>query len=193
MITRYRSVVAPEHVEAALRAIWHDLMRRGILPDEIDNYRRTSEWFPWLKTNPAIERLRDSLNRGFGRGRFSTDPQIVFQPPDRCDGPLEPHVDRDGEGETFACGRYCIDAANAAQWWSVVVGQGRRRPLLAGGRSRRRSCDGRRSATCEWSECLRHAANRRLLPRNAVVIVHRAVPFFSSVCDKGQRPTLNHE
>jgi len=103
MITRYRSVVAPEHVEAALRVIWHDLMRRGILPDEVDNYRRTSEWFPWLKTNPAIERLRDSLNRRFGKGRFSTDPQIVFQPPDRCDGPLEPHVDRDGEGETFAC------------------------------------------------------------------------------------------
>ena len=81
MITRYRSVVAPEHVEAALRVIWNDLMRRGILPDEVDNYRRTSEWFPWLKTNPALERLRDSLNRRFGKGWFSTDPQIVFQPP----------------------------------------------------------------------------------------------------------------
>ena len=40
MITRYRHVVPAEHVDAALRTIWQDLMRRGILPDEIDNYRR---------------------------------------------------------------------------------------------------------------------------------------------------------
>ena len=102
MITRYRSVVSADHVEAALRTIWQDLMRRGMLPDEVDNYRRSSEWFPWLKTHPAIEQLRESLNHRFGRGLFCSLPQIVFQPPDTYAAELHPHVDRDQQGETFA-------------------------------------------------------------------------------------------
>jgi hypothetical protein len=102
MITHYRNIVPAEHVDAALRTIWQDLMRRGILPDEIDNYRRSSEWFPWLKPHPTIERLRDSLNHRLGPGKFGSQPQIVFQPPDNHDGPLQPHIDHDENGEPFA-------------------------------------------------------------------------------------------
>lgn len=90
----HRQVIPDDLVVAALQTIWNDLLRRGLLPDEVDGYRRTHDWFPWLKTSDAIEAVRHHVGRELDPIGASCAPQIMFQPPDNWDGKLVPHVDR---------------------------------------------------------------------------------------------------
>lgn len=109
-------------VRDALRAVYVDLFRRGILPDEIDNYRRTSDWFPWLKDDLAIQALRHHLDDGDD----ALGPQIVFQPPDRLDADLAAHVDRDEYGGLYRLVAGVALTAQSARNGGIVTRSGDR-------------------------------------------------------------------
>jgi hypothetical protein len=92
--TIHRQAVPYGLVTDALQTIWNDLLRRGLLPDEVDGYRRSHDWFPWLKPSDAIETLRLHVDRELDPIGASCEPQIMVQFPDNFDGKLLPHIDR---------------------------------------------------------------------------------------------------
>jgi hypothetical protein len=92
--TIHRQAVPYGLVTDALQTIWNDLLRRGLLPDEVDGYRRSHDWFPWLKPSDAIEALRLHVGVELDPIGASCAPQIMVQFPDNFDGKLLPHIDR---------------------------------------------------------------------------------------------------
>jgi hypothetical protein len=92
-----RGVVPLDVVDAALRHLHLDLVRRGLPADELGAWLWSAHWFPHLKWDPPIVALADGLP-AFLREGEACDPQIVMQPPDDCDEePLVAHVDTEPE------------------------------------------------------------------------------------------------
>jgi hypothetical protein len=119
-----RSAVPAEAVEAALRHVHLDLVRRGLDSDTIASWLWSAHWFPHLKWDPEIAGLAEYLPDELRDGE-ACDPQIVVQPPDDCDDvPLVSHVDQEPE---WANGRryrriigIALTAAHAANGGLVV-------------------------------------------------------------------------
>lgn len=99
--TVHRQAVPYGLVADALQTIWADLLRRGLLPDEVNNYRRSHDWFPWLKTSDAIEAVRQHVDRELDPVGASCEPQMMVQFPDNWAGKLLPHVDRRADGKPY--------------------------------------------------------------------------------------------
>jgi Phytanoyl-CoA dioxygenase (PhyH) len=89
-----RNRVPAEAVDAALRHIHLDLIRRGLDAETAGSWLWSAHWFPHLKWDPQIAGLASFLPEDLRDGE-QCDPQIVVQPPDDCDDlPLTSHVDR---------------------------------------------------------------------------------------------------
>jgi len=87
------NVVPRESIDAALRHLHLDIVRRGLPAEQLGSWLWSAHWFPHLKWDPPIVALADWLP-GFLRDGEACDPQIVMQPPDDCaDDPLVSHVD----------------------------------------------------------------------------------------------------
>jgi hypothetical protein len=90
-----RNVVPRDAVQAALRHLHLDLVRRGAPADELGRWLWSVHWFPHLNWDPPIAGLADRLPPELRDGE-QCDPQIVLQPPDDCDEQeLVPHVDQE--------------------------------------------------------------------------------------------------
>jgi ectoine hydroxylase-related dioxygenase (phytanoyl-CoA dioxygenase family) len=95
--TVLRAIVPPEAVEAALRHIHVDLVRRGLPSETLSKWLWSSHWFPHLRWDPPIVALTSYLPEELREGELC-DPQILLQPPDNCeDQPLVSHVDQEPE------------------------------------------------------------------------------------------------
>jgi hypothetical protein len=82
-------------VDAALRHVHLDLVRRGADAETLSSWLWSTDWFPHLKWDQEIAGLAAYLPPELRDGE-ACDPQIVVQPPDDCDDvPLVPHVDRE--------------------------------------------------------------------------------------------------
>lgn len=87
------AAVPEEAVEAALRHLHLDVVRRGLPVDWVNDWIWSAHWFPHLKWDEPIASLAAHLPPELRSGELC-DPQIVLQPPDDCpDQELEPHVD----------------------------------------------------------------------------------------------------
>jgi len=94
--------VPQEAVDAALRHLHLDIVRRGLPPDELATWLWNAHWFPHLKWDAEIVSLLDHLPEELREGE-ACDPQIVLQLPDEnAEAVLEPHVDQEPE---WAAGR----------------------------------------------------------------------------------------
>ena len=92
-----RGVVPDEAVDAALRHLHLDLVRRGVPAETIGAWLWSAHWFPHLKWDAPIAGLVEHLPEELRDGE-QCDPQIVLQPPDDCDDqPLVAHVDQEPE------------------------------------------------------------------------------------------------
>jgi Phytanoyl-CoA dioxygenase (PhyH) len=88
-----RSCVPTAAVDAALRHIHLDLVRRGLDAQTLGGWLWSAHWFPHLKWDPPVADLVSFLPQELRDGE-RCDPQIVIQPPDDCeDVPLSSHVD----------------------------------------------------------------------------------------------------
>jgi hypothetical protein len=97
-----RNLVPPDAVQAALRHLHLDLVRRGAPADELGRWLWSVHWFPHLNWDPPITGLAEWLPPELRDGQ-QCDPQIVLQPPDDCEEQeLVPHVDQEPE---WAAGR----------------------------------------------------------------------------------------
>ena len=95
-------VVPKEALEAALRHIHLDVVRRGLPAEILGSWLWSSNWFPHLRWDPPIVGLAWHLPEELREGELC-DPQIVLQPPDEGDEhPLTPHVDEEPD---WAAGR----------------------------------------------------------------------------------------
>ena len=100
-----RAAVPREAVEAALRHVHLDLVRRGLSADTIGSWLWSAHWFPHLKWDAPIAGLVKHLPEELREGDLC-DPQIVLQPPDDCDDQaLVSHVDQ--EPDWAAGRRFC--------------------------------------------------------------------------------------
>lgn len=97
-----RAAVPGDVVEAALRHVHLDLVRRGLGPQTIGEWLWSAHWFPHLKWDDEILALFRALPAELQDGELC-DPQILLQPPDDAEEvDLVPHVDREPE---WASGR----------------------------------------------------------------------------------------
>jgi hypothetical protein len=89
-----RNRVPREAVEAALRHIHLDLVRRGLEAETAGAWLWSAHWFPHLKWDPPIADVVSFLPEELRDGE-RCDPQILVQPPDDCeDISLTSHVDQ---------------------------------------------------------------------------------------------------
>lgn len=89
-----RQLIPIEAVEAALRHIHLDVVRRGLPPETLGSWLWSSHWFPHLRWDPPVVSLAWHLPEELRDGEMC-DPQILLQPPDDDDDhPLIPHVDQ---------------------------------------------------------------------------------------------------
>jgi hypothetical protein len=96
------SVVPEEAVDAALRHIHLDIVRRGLPAETIGSWLWSAHWFPHLRWDPPVVALAWHLPEELRDGEMC-DPQILLQPPDDGDEhPLAPHVDEEPD---WAAGR----------------------------------------------------------------------------------------
>lgn len=92
--TVLRGAVSPEAVEAALRHLHLDLVRRGAPAETLGSWLWAADWFPHLKWDAPVVALAEQLPDELRTGEMC-DPQILLQPPDDCpDAELVPHVDQ---------------------------------------------------------------------------------------------------
>jgi hypothetical protein len=92
-----RGLVPREGVEAALRHIHLDVVRRGLPVEDVSRWLWSTHWFPHLKWDPPVAGLVEHLPAALRDGELC-DPQIVVQPPDDCeDVELISHVDQEPE------------------------------------------------------------------------------------------------
>jgi hypothetical protein len=92
-----RAAVPGDVVEAALRHVHLDLVRRGLGPQTIGEWLWSAHWFPHLKWDDEILALFRALPAELQDGELC-DPQILLQPPDDAEEvDLVPHVDREPE------------------------------------------------------------------------------------------------
>jgi hypothetical protein len=80
-------------VDAALRHIHRDIVRRGMTEEQISEWIWSAHWFPHLKWDEEILALLEHVPGELRDGELC-DPQIVLHMPDGDEYPLEPHVDR---------------------------------------------------------------------------------------------------
>src|SRR3954463_11132889 len=87
-----RNRVPTAAVDAALRHIHLDLVRRGLDAQTLGGWLWSAHWFPHLKWDPPVAGLASFLPEELRDGE-RCDPQIVIQPPDDCeDVALSSHV-----------------------------------------------------------------------------------------------------
>lgn len=79
-----RQVVPREAVEGALRHLHLDLVRRGLPAEVLGSWLWSSHWFPHLRWDPPVVGLAEYLPEELREGEMC-DPQIILQPPDRCE------------------------------------------------------------------------------------------------------------
>lgn len=91
-----RQVVAPEATEAALRRLNLEIRRRGVSPEEIEEWQ-LGTFFPHLRWEPEIWGVlppQAAELLGWQEGDDWADPQLLLRFPDEEQPwPLEPHVD----------------------------------------------------------------------------------------------------
>jgi hypothetical protein len=98
-----RNAVPPAAVDAALRHLHLDLVRRGADAETLSSWLWSADWFPHLKWDGPIAGLARYLPDELRDGE-ACDPQILVQPPDDCDDvELVSHVDREPD---WAGGRH---------------------------------------------------------------------------------------
>src|SRR5574338_914513 len=105
----HRGAVLKKDVDAALRLIWMQLFNEGFDPD-IDVDKPRTCWFPYLRNDPEIKAL---LPQKLVRGEVC-EPQILVQPPDKEDGPIEFHTDVE---PPWAAGRKYKQIIGVALTW----------------------------------------------------------------------------
>lgn len=90
-----RQVVAPERVDAALRALHLDLLVRGASAEELSSWLWGAHWFPHLTYSEPIVALAESLPDEWRSGE-RCDPQILLQFPHTGPEPeITFHVDEE--------------------------------------------------------------------------------------------------
>jgi hypothetical protein len=90
-----RALVPPEAVDAALRHIHLDVVRRGLPAETMGPWLWSAHWFPHLKWDPEIVALAWHLPEELRDGELC-DPQILLQPPDEGeDQALVSHIDQE--------------------------------------------------------------------------------------------------
>jgi hypothetical protein len=90
-----RRVIPRDAVEAALRHLHLDVVRRGLPSETIGPWLWSAHWFPHLRWDPPIVALAEYLPDELREGELC-DPQIVLQPPEEGgDEPLVPHLDQE--------------------------------------------------------------------------------------------------
>ena len=116
-------LVPRDALDAALRHLHLDLVRRGASAETIGAWLWSAHWFPHLKWDAPIVGLTDHLPDELRDGELC-DPQIVLQPPDDCDEqPLESHVDSEPE---WAQGRRYLRIVGVALTPSTAANGGLR-------------------------------------------------------------------
>ena len=92
-----RGAVSREAVDAALRHIHLDIVKRGIPAETLGQWLWSAHWVPHLKWDEPIVALLEELPAELRDGELC-DPQILLHPPDDCDDvePV-PHVDEEPE------------------------------------------------------------------------------------------------
>ena len=139
-----RNLVPPDAVQAALRHLHLDLVRRGAPADELGRWLWSAHWFPHLNWDPPIAGLAEWLPPELRDGQ-QCDPQIVLQPPDDCEEQeLVPHVDQEPE---WAAGRSFLRIVGVALTPASAANGGLQVWPLDGderarSRPRRRGCGG---------------------------------------------------
>jgi len=92
-----RGHVPADAIDAALRHIHLDIVRRGLPPDEVAKWLWDAHWFPHLKWDAEVVALLEHVPEELRDGELC-DPQIVLHLPDSLDDfALEPHVDQEPE------------------------------------------------------------------------------------------------
>jgi hypothetical protein len=90
-----RQLIPQDAVEAALRHLHLDVVRRGLPAETLGSWLWSADWFPHLKWDPPIVALASHLPVELRQGELC-DPQILLQPPDDCDDqPLNSHIDQE--------------------------------------------------------------------------------------------------
>jgi ectoine hydroxylase-related dioxygenase (phytanoyl-CoA dioxygenase family) len=93
-----RGAVPRERVDAALRLLHGDILRRGVDTEEIGAWLWGMHWFPHLRFEPEISALAEALPAAWQEGT-RCEPQILLQFPHV--GDTEPeisfHVDQEPE------------------------------------------------------------------------------------------------
>lgn len=87
--------VDDDHVEQALRRLNLEILRCGITPQQIDDWKYATFW-PSIRWEPELLALREPLDRIAERrpGEEWGDAQLLLRFPDEApDWPLTPHVD----------------------------------------------------------------------------------------------------
>ena len=90
-----RGLVGPDLVEAALRRLNLELLRCGLSPEQIEQWKHSTFW-PSLRWEDEIVALRGPLEEVVPArpGELWGDPQLLLRFPDEAtDWPLRPHID----------------------------------------------------------------------------------------------------
>jgi len=107
-------LVPDDAVQAALRHLHLDMVRRGLSADTLGSWLWSTHWFPHLKWDAPIADLIGHLPSELVDGELC-DPQIVLQPPDDCDEePLVSHVDREPDWANGRRYRWIVGVALSA-------------------------------------------------------------------------------
>lgn len=90
-----RGAIPAEAVDAALRHLHLDVVKRGLPQEWLSEWLWNAHWFPHLRWDDEILGLLEHLPPELREGELC-DPQILLQMPDEADEvELQSHVDRE--------------------------------------------------------------------------------------------------
>jgi hypothetical protein len=92
----YKGVIPESVIHDALRVINKNLFTRGMLPDEVWNYTKNSNWFPWLNYKDEILAIEKAFPSDLRSGQLC-DPQILLHVPDTEHYVITTHKDKPPE------------------------------------------------------------------------------------------------
>jgi len=92
-----RDVVPPDALDAVLRHIHLDIVKRGLPQEWLSEWLWNAHWFPHLRWDPEVLALLDHIPPELRDGELC-DPQLLLHMPDEATScELESHVDREPE------------------------------------------------------------------------------------------------